>query len=58
VPFLDKPAEWLDTSRTLPTLVEESMSGGDWARLGTSLALWVGLTMAIGMWRLLRAELK
>ena len=55
---LDGPAKWLDTSRTMEPLVENTMAGGDWARLATSVALWVGVAMVIGLLRLRRSELK
>jgi ABC-2 type transport system permease protein len=55
---LDKPAEWLDTSRTMEPLVENTMAGGDWARLATSVALWIGVALVIGLVRLRRSELK
>jgi ABC-2 type transport system permease protein len=55
---LDKPAEWLDTSRSMEPLVENTMGGGDWARLATSVALWVGVALVIGLLRLRRSELK
>jgi ABC-2 type transport system permease protein len=55
---LDKPADWLDTSRTLAPLVEGGMTGRAWAQLATSLALWLGVVLVIGLWRLRRTELK
>jgi ABC-2 type transport system permease protein len=55
---LDGTADWLDLSRPMMTLIEGGMSGGDWARLGTAVAVWVGLVFAIGLVRLRRAELK
>jgi ABC-type transport system involved in multi-copper enzyme maturation permease subunit len=55
---LDGPAKWLDTSRTMEPLVENTMAGGDWARLATSVALWVGVALVIGLLRLRRSELK
>jgi ABC-2 type transport system permease protein len=58
IPALDKPAEWLDLSRSLTNLSEGAMSGGDWAKLATAAALWIGLIAAIGLIRLRRAELK
>jgi ABC-2 type transport system permease protein len=54
---LDKPADWLDTSRTLAPLVEGGMTGRAWAQLATSLALWLGVVLVIGLWRLRRTEL-
>jgi ABC-2 type transport system permease protein len=57
--FLDRVAPWLDTSRTTTKLAEDTMSsGGDWARLGTSLALWLALPLAIGLWRVRHSEVK
>jgi ABC-2 type transport system permease protein len=55
---LDKPADWLDLSRPLMTLMEGDMAGGDWAKLGTAAALWVGGVLVIGLVRLRRSELK
>jgi ABC-2 type transport system permease protein len=55
---LDKPADWLDTTRTLQPLVDDQMTGQAWAQLGTSLGVWIGLVLLIGLWRLRRTELK
>jgi ABC-2 type transport system permease protein len=55
---LDKPADWLDTSRTSARLVDGGMTGAAWAHLGTSVALWLGAFLAVGLWRLRRTELK
>jgi ABC-2 type transport system permease protein len=55
---LDKPANWLDTSRTFAPLVDDGMTGTAWAHLGTSVALWVGAFLVAGLWRLRRTELK
>jgi ABC-2 type transport system permease protein len=55
---LDKPANWLDTSRTMQPLVDDQMTGHAWAQLGTSLAVWLGLVLVIGLLRLRRTELK
>jgi ABC-2 type transport system permease protein len=52
------PAEWLDTARTFEPLLENEMAGGDWARLATSCALWIGLPLVLGALRLRRAEVK
>jgi ABC-2 type transport system permease protein len=55
---LDKPADWLDTSRTVAPLVDGGMTGTAWAQLGTSMALWLGAFLVVGLWRLRRTELK
>ena len=39
-------------------LVDDTMAGGDWARLATSVALWLGVVLVIGLLRLRRSELK
>ena len=55
---LDKPADWLDTTRTFAPLVDGGMTGTAWAHLGTSVALWLGAFLVVGLWRLRRTELK
>jgi ABC-2 type transport system permease protein len=55
---LDKPANWLDTSRTLEPMLDGRLTGTEWAQLGTSLGVWIGLVLVIGLWRLRRTELK
>jgi hypothetical protein len=55
---IEKPAKWLDTSQTVQPLVDGDVSGTEWAQLGTSMAVWLGLVMLIGLWRLRRTELK
>jgi hypothetical protein len=55
---LEGPARWLDTSRTMSPLLEETLSATQWARLGTSLALWLLLPLAVGAWRVLRADVR
>jgi ABC-2 type transport system permease protein len=55
---IEKPAKWLDTSQTVQPLVDGNMNGTEWAQLGTSMALWLGVVMLIGLWRLRRTELK
>lgn len=55
---LDKPANWLDTSRTMAPLVDGGMTGTAWAQLGTSIALWVGAFLVVGVVRLRHTELK
>jgi len=52
---LAAPARWLDMNVTLLPL----MAGGDlrptgWSQLTTSVVVWVGLPLAIGLWRTIR----
>ena len=59
VSWLDTASSWLDMNRTMNALfMVESMTGEQWAQLGTSVGLWVALPVAVGMWLLRRAEVK
>jgi ABC-type transport system involved in multi-copper enzyme maturation permease subunit len=55
---LEDVARWIDTGQTLAPLVEGTPSGTEWARVATSVALWVLLPLALGLWRLPRSEVK
>jgi ABC-2 type transport system permease protein len=57
VTALRAPAAWLDLSVTSGKLVELSITPGDWARLGTSAALWIALPLALGFVRLARRDI-
>lgn len=59
IPSLRTTAEWLDLNRTMnPLFMGSSLTGEQWAQLGTSVGVWVALPLVIGMWRLTRAEVK
>jgi ABC-type transport system involved in multi-copper enzyme maturation permease subunit len=51
-------AKWLDLTLTSVPLIQDDMSSGAWARLGTSALLWSVLPITLGAWRLLRSEIK
>jgi ABC-2 type transport system permease protein len=53
---LEPAARWLDSTRSLSPLTEHLLSATEWARAGTTLALWLVLPLAIGLWRILRDE--
>jgi ABC-2 type transport system permease protein len=57
VPSLSGPAEWFDQSQTMAPLADDTMAAGDWARLGVSTAIWVGVPLVLGLLRLRRHEL-
>jgi ABC-2 type transport system permease protein len=57
VPTLSGPAEWFDQSQTMAPLADDTIASGDWARLGVSTAIWVGLPLLLGLLRLRRHEL-
>jgi ABC-2 type transport system permease protein len=56
LPVFAGVAPWLDTSRALGPLSEELLSGTQWARVATSLAVWMLLPLLIGAWRIARRE--
>lgn len=53
---LTPAARWLDPSRTTVPFSDHMMSGLEWARAGTSLALWMLVPLLIGVWRITRGE--
>ena len=55
---LDGVANWLELGRTMEPLVEGGVSGTEWARAGTSLLLWLGVPLVLGLVRLSRHEVK
>jgi len=55
---LDTAGAWLDLNRTVEPLFSGTMSGENWAQLGTSSLAWIGIPMAIGAWRVLTREVK
>jgi len=58
IPKLEGAARWLDQSRTMTPLLEETLSGTQWARLATSVALWTLLPLALGFWRVARSDVR
>jgi ABC-2 type transport system permease protein len=57
LPFLDDVAPWVDSTRSMAPVFEHALSGTEWARVGTTLALWLLLPLAIGLWRIRRSEI-
>jgi ABC-2 type transport system permease protein len=55
---LEGAAKWLDQSRTMADMGERALSSGEWARVGTSVALWVLLPIVIGFWRVRRNDVR
>ncbi len=56
--WLSDAAQWLDTTRTTEPLLERTLTGEEWAQLGTSMALWLVLPLAIGLWRIAKGEIR
>jgi ABC-type transport system involved in multi-copper enzyme maturation permease subunit len=55
---LEGVARWVDQSRTMGKLVEETYGGTEWARLLVSCALWTLLPLVIGWLRVLRSDVR
>ncbi len=55
---LDTVVHWLDPTSSLAPMTEEIMDGTQWARAGTTLALWMVLPLVIGLWRIQRGEIR
>jgi hypothetical protein len=49
---------WIDGSRTLDPLTSHQLSGIQWGRALTTLAVWMVVPLVIGWWRVLRSEVK
>jgi ABC-2 type transport system permease protein len=49
-------ATWLDSSQSLAPLARNPLSASDWTHALATLALWLGLPLAIGCWRLARRD--
>jgi ABC-2 type transport system permease protein len=56
IPALRGVAGWLDETRTMADLLERTLSATEWARVGTSLALWLVLPIVVGAWRIARSD--
>ena len=57
VSALDWVRDWLDLSTTTGPMYEGTLDGQGWLQVGTSVALWVVLPMAIGWLRIQRTEI-
>ncbi|USQ80376.1 ABC transporter permease [Ornithinimicrobium faecis] len=59
VSWLQTPYEWIDLTMTSSPLTSGvAMTGEQWAQLAVSVVLWVGVPLTIGVWRVLRREVK
>jgi hypothetical protein len=58
IPALEGAARWLDQSRTMTPMLEETLSATQWARVATSLALWLVLPIVVGFWRVARSDVR
>lgn len=60
VPWLHEHIQpWADLSTAQQPLQSgEAASASEWAHLGVAVAIWVALPLVLGIWRLLRSEVK
>jgi hypothetical protein len=58
IPHVEPVAVWLDPTRSFGPLTERTMSGLEWAHLGTTLVLWLAVPLAGGLWRMAHGEVK
>jgi ABC-2 type transport system permease protein len=49
---------WIDFASAQNPIIEADVTGKEWAQLAVSGLIWLGLPLAIGVWRVLRAEVK
>ena len=56
IPTFEDLAPWLDGSRSFAAMTEGVMSATEWAHAATTMALWVGLPLALGIARIRRNE--
>jgi hypothetical protein len=56
IPALLGTARWLDGARSLSPLLEHGLDATEWARVGTTQAVWMLLPVLIGLWRIARSE--
>jgi ABC-2 type transport system permease protein len=56
--FLADAARWLDGARSLSPMTQELMSSTQWARAGTTLAVWMLLPLLVGLWRVTRGTVR
>ncbi len=49
---------WIDFASAQNPIIEADVSGEQWAQLAVSGLIWLVLPLAIGIWRVLRAEVK
>ena len=49
---------WVDFTQAQQPLIDASMGGKDWIHLLVSGLIWLAIPLSLGLWRILRAEVK
>ena len=56
--WFEKAQPWVDFSFNQNRMYDGSFGAQDWAQFATTGVVWLGLPLAFGLWRVLRAEVK
>ena len=56
--WFDKIRPWIDFNFAQGPLVDATMTGKDWAYFAVSGFIWLVVPLSVGLWRVLRAEVK
>ena len=56
--WFDKIAPWFDFSTNQNVLMDWDLSSKDWAHLAVSSIWWLWLPLLVGLWRVVRTEIK
>ncbi|HET7432999.1 MAG TPA: ABC transporter permease [Nocardioides sp.] len=56
--WFDTLRPWIDFNFAQTPLIDGTIQGSEWAHLVTSGLIWLGLPLAIGLWRIGRSEVK
>jgi ABC-type transport system involved in multi-copper enzyme maturation permease subunit len=56
--WFDDIQPWIDFNDAQGPLIDNSMTGEDWAQFAVSGFIWLVVPLTIGLWRVLRAEVK
>jgi len=56
IPAVADIVPWIDLAGATLPLTEGSVSGTEWARLATAVALWCAVPLGLGLWRTARRE--
>ncbi len=56
IPWFRDIVPWLDWWSSVSILADKPLDSTEWARAGTTLAVWMVLPLLVGLWRLTRSE--
>jgi ABC-2 type transport system permease protein len=56
-PWFDGIVPWLDWWSSVSILADKQLDATEWARAGTTLAVWMVLPLLVGVWRITRSEI-